>query len=33
MLLAKYKPVICAYREIIIPFERKRVSEHQSIIF
>jgi chromosome condensin MukBEF ATPase and DNA-binding subunit MukB len=32
-LLAKYQPVLKAYREIIIPFERKRVNEHQSIIF
>ena len=31
--MCRYKPVIKAYRDIIIPFERKRVYEHQSIIF
>ena len=31
--MGRYQPVIKAYRDIIIPFERKRVYEHQSIIF
>jgi hypothetical protein len=32
-VLEKYKPVLKAYKDIIIPFERSRVNEHQSIIF
>lgn len=32
-LFQKYSPLIKAYREVIIPFEKSRVNEHQSIIF